>query len=607
MLPEEVLSVRWVHDPQLSPGGDLLAFCVFHGGLSDIRLMAVEGGTHGNLTVAGRCPRWSPDGRYLAFVSEGDRSRLYVLRPDLGEARAVADFELGSFWWSPDGGSIALLKQEGGQGREEDIVVVDEEVQFQHIYIVDLTTRKVARLTSGEFHVLEFRWSPSGDRIAAVTAPTPVPEEALLGRKAELKLISPEDGKVLRDLEARGCPTSPAWSPDGRTIAFLDRGNELGWPDSLFVTSLDEGTPQNLTEGYEGTVLWADWVSNEELLLLVCEDLRSRVRLLDVKTGEMKEVIDESAYDLSPRQISLEGKKSSFVFTAETTTSPPDVWTFDMKRRSLRRLTEMNPRMELGKVEAVRWKSSDGLEISGVLVEPVGYDPEERYPLVVIPHGGPLSSWQLRWSDTVYSWGQLLAEEGFLVLLANQRGGLGRGSKFVDSLMGDIGGKELDDILSGVDFLVQRGKADPERIGIGGVSHGGYLTALAIARTELFKAAVVQSGIVDWVSHYAQTDVNTGIIRYLGGTPWDNFELYLERSPIAYAGRIRTPTLILHGGEDRRVHIAQSWELYRALKEMGVPCEFVIYRKEGHGIASSEDQLDLMRRVVGWFRRWLLS
>lgn len=626
MIPEDIFSIRWIQDPQVSPNGDLLAFSIVEFLLDEncsrenIRLMTIEGDMYRDLAIGeatSRCPRWSPDGKYLAFISDQKKKgefQLYVLQPNEDEARPVTDFEagIGSFQWLPDGKRIALLKGIEGQNiREKDIIVVDqEEVPFQHLCIIDIATRQVQQLTLGGFHILEFKWSPSGDQFVVVTAPTPIPEDALLGHKAGLKLVSLKDGDV-RDLNTHGCPTSATWSPDGKMIAFLDRGNKLGWPDSLFVTSVEEGIPHNLTEGYEGTVLWADWISNEELLLLVCEDVHSRIRLLDIDTGDMKKVMDESTYNsISPRQISLDRKRSFFVFTAETTTSPPDIWAMDLKHGSLKQLTGMNPQvngMRLGKVDIIRWYSSDKTKISGILIKPVRYNPEKRYPLIVLPHGGPLSSWQVRWSDTVYSWGQLLSEEGFLVLLPNPRGGLGRGSEFIDASIGDIGGKELDDILSGVDFLIRQGSVDPERIGIGGVSHGGYLAALAIARTKLFKAAVVESGIVNWISHYAQTDVNTGMIRYLGGTPWDNFEFYLRRSPITYAGQIQTPTLIIHGEEDKRVHIAQSWELYRALKGQGVPCEFVIYKKEGHGIIAPKDQLDLMKRVLEWFKRWLKS
>jgi dipeptidyl aminopeptidase/acylaminoacyl peptidase len=261
----------------------------------------------------------------------------------------------------------------------------------------------------------------------------------------------------------------------------------------------------------------------------------------------------------------------------------------------------------LGEMEVVRWESDAGVEIQGLLVKPHGYRDGQRYPLVVQVHGGPTSLWADKFCASWRDWAQVLAGRGYAVLLPNPRGSTGRGPDFSNAIFDDVGGGELRDVLAGVDAMVDRGLADPERLAIGGWSWGGYLTALAVTRTDRFKAAVMGAGVSNLISDNSLGDIPSVNLCYFRETVYRDPDPYYERSPIRHISNARTPTLILHGEEDKRVAAAQSVEMYVALRSLGVETQLITYPREGHSIEEREHQLDVVRRVAGWFENYLSS
>jgi dipeptidyl aminopeptidase/acylaminoacyl peptidase len=257
--------------------------------------------------------------------------------------------------------------------------------------------------------------------------------------------------------------------------------------------------------------------------------------------------------------------------------------------------------------EHVTWTSDDGLEIEGLLTYPGDYRPGTRYPLVVEVHGGP--SWQ--WEDRVmlnwHDWAQMLASRGYAVLMPNPRGSTGYGQEFQRLLQDDVGGGESRDLVTGALAMVERGIADRQRLGIAGWSWGGYLTARTISQTTMFSAAVMGAGLSNMISDHGQGDIPSANLLYYPGQPYDHLEDYWDSSPIQYVSAVRTPTLILHGDDDARVHPAQGMEFFRALKVLGVPVRFVRYPREKHGIGERAHQIDLMNRIIDWFDRYLMS
>jgi dipeptidyl aminopeptidase/acylaminoacyl peptidase len=295
-------------------------------------------------------------------------------------------------------------------------------------------------------------------------------------------------------------------------------------------------------------------------------------------------------------------------FAASTPSHPFDAFVSD--RSATKRLTTLNPSLDgvkLGEQEIVRWKSTDGLEVEGIIVKPVGYQAGRRYPVVMQPHGGPEGADLNGWNGTYSRWGQMLAGRGFVTFYPNYRGSIGRGVKYSMADHRDLMGKEFEDMLAGIDHLVAIGVADPSRIGVGGGSYGGYTSAWAATYgSERFKAAVMWMGISNWYSMTGTSDIffeNSTV--HWNAMMYDNYALYWNRSPLAHIDKAKTPTLIVHGAVDPRVPIGQSQEMYTALRWKGVPVEFVTYPREGHGVTERAHQEDFMNRVLGWFEKHL--
>jgi dipeptidyl aminopeptidase/acylaminoacyl peptidase len=273
-------------------------------------------------------------------------------------------------------------------------------------------------------------------------------------------------------------------------------------------------------------------------------------------------------------------------------------------------LTRLNPQLadlQLGEQEVIKWKSIDGMEIEGVIVKPVGFRRGIRYPTVMQVHGGPEAADLNGWTGTSSRWGQLLAARGFVTFYPNYRGSIGRGTAFATADHRDLMGKEFQDMLAGIDYLVREGITDAEHVGLGGGSYGGYTAAWGATHgSARFKAAVAWLGISDWYSMTGTSDIfleNSAV--HWDAIMYDNYELYWERSPIAHIKKSKTPTLIIHGAADPRVPPGQSMELYTAMKWKGVPVQFVMYPREGHGVQETEHQRDFMNRVLGWFEKYL--
>jgi dipeptidyl aminopeptidase/acylaminoacyl peptidase len=289
----------------------------------------------------------------------------------------------------------------------------------------------------------------------------------------------------------------------------------------------------------------------------------------------------------------------------------PNVWTADLSDIShspLTQRTNLNPETEsaaLGQPEIVRWTSDPGVEVEGVLIKPHGYVEGQRYPFIVQVHGGPTGLWSNQFAATWHDWAQSLASRGFAVLMPNPRGSTGRGPDYSNAIFGDVGGGEYRDMMSGVDAMIARGIADPERLGVGGWSWGGYMTAWTVTQTNRFKAAVMGAGLPNMISDNGLGDIPSANLSYFETTPYHDPDPYFERSAIRHIRNAKTPTLILHGEADDRVSPAEGREMYIALRTLGVETQFVTYPRERHSFTERKHQLDLIRRVVEWYEQHL--
>jgi dipeptidyl aminopeptidase/acylaminoacyl peptidase len=649
MTPEAVVAMKGLGEAAISPDGKWSVFVQSDPILeaekseyqSHIWLVSTDGGHPIQLTNGpngDHSPRWSSDSKRLAFVSKrnSDKEQVWLISMSGGEARQLTYAKNGAAnpRWSPDGKRILFLMQEKDsetqerqkKAKEDPILVGKNDFKPSHLWAIDVETideapellftipdaepgkdhkatdsrDKSRRLTEGDFHVSDPQWSPDGERIAFVSARTPKADDTMFG--ATVHILDVETKQMRKLTPHDGNESSPRWSPDGKQIAFLYYPKGYGQYE-LYVTSVDGGSPTHLTSDFNRSIDAPVWSSDGRFLYFRAMDgVRRHLYCVSKDGGAVRQATQgDGVID----RVSIADDGEVFLCSRSTPTTPPDLWLGSIQTGEMKRLTQLNPQMgdfTLGETRVIHWKSQDGLEIEGLLCLPVGYEPGKRCPLYVEPHGGPRTSRDLSFRP---DW-QCFSGEGFAVFVPNFRGGDGYGRDFARANESDWGGGDYQDIMTGVDDLIQEGVADPERLVVGGWSYGGYMTCWIITQTDRFKAAMNGCGVTNLVSMYGQTDIPTFMRLYLGdGAPAQQLELYRQRSPVSYIRRVKTPTLILHGVEDRRVPLPQSEEFYAGLKSIGVEVELVKYPREGHGIGEPRHRLDALKRQLAWFKKYI--
>lgn len=632
ITPEAVVSLRAVTDPQISPNAAQVVYQIARprkngekpgAAIREIWMVPAAGGEPSRLTyneTGDRSPQFSPDGKTLAFLSQrgaDTAAQIYLLPMAGGEAAPLtrAETAVTSFQWSPDGKRIAYIAADARTKEEtenekhgKDWVIADTNWKHNRLYVIEAATRESRRLSEKLLTVDSFAWAPDSKRLVVAMADTPSVDDAFM--KLRLMTVSLDDPEPKLVAKTEGKLTHPCWSPDGKWIAWLGAtAFKDPYAGSVFVAPAGGGAPDNLTPGYEGTAVWLGWRPGapSTLVFTATERQSSAIHQFVLPDRKRQRLLNQALVVNSAPTFSEDGARMALA--ASTPRHPNEVFLGPVGG-ALERLTRTNPRLDgaaLGEQSEVKWPSVGGWVIEGVLVKPVGYEKGKRYPLVVQPHGGPESADRNGWLATSGFWGQMLAGHGFAVLYPNYRGSIGRGVEFAMADQRDLMGKEFEDMLAGIDYLVKEGIADPKRVGIGGGSYGGYTSAWAATYgSERFQAAVAWMGISNWFSMTGVSDIflensttHWNLIMY------ENYDLYWKRSPIAHIPKARTPTLIVHGAADPRVPIGQSQELYTGLKWKGVPVEFVTYPREGHGVLETAHQLDFLSRVLGWFEKYL--
>jgi dipeptidyl aminopeptidase/acylaminoacyl peptidase len=589
---------------------------------ANLWLVAATGGEPRRLTHAdGRdsMPRFSPDGSTLAFLAQrgedSKRTRVLLLPLGGGEARSLTDerFNVTELAWAPDGRTIAFVAEEPKTAEEEaavkagrDQVVVDQDLRPRRLWLADVSTGRVSPLASlGEDSAWAFDWSPDGSALVAVVTERNRTDDSYMFKRIR---ILPLEGKGRELVPIVGKVGEVAWSPDGRTVAWLG-GVDASDPyqGSLFVVPAAGGTPRNLTGATEETGQSLAWLPDGHIALASVTGTETGVWRVDPSTARREPLVPPGVAAFTA--ISWARDASRYAFEGSTSQHPPDVWA-GRPGTPPARITESNPRLEAlprGAQGTVRYPASDGLEIEGVVIRPVGFEDGVRYPLVVIVHGGPESQFLNAWINSYSRPGHALAERGFVVFFPNYRGSTGRGVAFSKADHRDLGGREFVDVLDGIDHLAETGWIDPDRVGMMGGSYGGYFTALAVTKhSERFAAGVKLFGITSWESFLGQSDIPVeNAMVHWDLWCYEHVALCREASPIAHIDKADTPTLILQGKEDLRVPKAQSDELYAALRWKKVPVEYVVYPREKHGFGEGAHRLDALSRILQWMTRYL--
>ena len=614
LSPETFLELRIVEDPQFSPDGTRVAFTVTEPWKADkqtrhVWLYDLTAKQLHQLTFSQKSesfPRWSPDGKRLAFLSdrEGEHQQIYVLAMEGGEASAVTKGKasVSAFSWSPDGKAIAYLAPEAKTEAEEekdkdkdDARVVDKDDKHARLRLVNPATLETRVLTDASWEVKELEWLTDGQNIIIRATTRPAVEQFT----DRIYSIAAKDGSKEELLAPRGPFSTLRVSPTGSTISFVGCREDGPTPHDLWLLPSSGGAARNLTgASLDRRIVDYRWAKGGWIVAVYADRFHSSLAGYS-NTGEKKDMA--SALPINPGAISV-AATGEIAFVGQTATVMQELWLRDTTGGA-RQVTHFNDAWKnygLIAPEIYKYKSFDGLEIEAGLLKPSSADGKSKLPTVVLAHGGPTGNWR----DSIDPWGQLLAGHGFAVLYPNVRGSTGYGEKFTELNRGDWGGGDFKDVMAGVDDLIAKGIADPDRLGIAGWSYGGYMAEWAITQTTRFKAAVTGAGMSDLISEYG-TEKNPEYDEWFWGVPYEKPEGFLNGSPFLYVKNAKTPTLILHGESDVVDPPGQSQELYRGLKRYNVPAEYVLYPREPHGFQEAKHYVDVHKRVIEWFGQYL--
>jgi dipeptidyl aminopeptidase/acylaminoacyl peptidase len=615
LTPEAAISLRTLSDLELSPDGSRLAFVVTEPSKAEHRLRHIwlyDKPSHSvrQFTFSAKSetnPRWSPDGKQLAFLSNrDDQQQIYLLRSDGGEATAITKGKrsVSHFAWSPDGKQIAFLAPDPRSEAEEkkekdkdDAHVVDKEDKRSRLWLLTFATGEAKALTEPKWAVEELAWHPSGSGL--FLAATDHPESDRETHRIFFFRIS--DNTLTQILAPRGPFETIRPAPDGQRMAFIGCRDDGPIPHDLLIAHHGDKAVGNLTgASLDRLIFDYTWTKDSGLLLIAADGFHTKF-VGYAPNGSRKDPAGSVALNPSAAAVANSGE---IFFVGQTATQPQELYAWDQKGtpQQLSHLNEPWKQYALVAPELYKYKSFDGQEIEAALLKPVGYDGHSKLPLVALIHGGPTGAWE----DRVEVWGQLLAARGYAIFYPNIRGSIGYGQKFIESNRGDWGGGDFKDVMSGVHDLVDRGIADPNRLAIGGWSYGGYMSEWAITQTNEFKAAVSGAGLANLISEYG-TEEHPSDDEWFYGLPYEPEKVagFLNSSPFVHLKNAKTPTLILQGDSDSTDPLGQSQELYRGLKRYGVETEFVVYPREGHGLQEEKHLIDRLNRILAWYDKYL--
>jgi dipeptidyl aminopeptidase/acylaminoacyl peptidase len=616
LTPETSLNLRSISDLQFSPDGSRVAFVVTEPAKGEARARHIwmyekAGGAVRQFTYSAKSessPRWSPDGKQMAFLSnrEGGDEQIYVMPANGGEANAVTKGKrsVNSFEWSPDGKQMAFLAPDAKTEEEEkkakdkeDARVQDKDDKHARIWILTLATGEAKALTKPTLEVKEVAWQAKSDVLTFVGTNHPESDQ----ETDQILSVRVSEGVVKVLVTPHGPVGRLRATPLGNGFSYVGCREDGPSPHDLMFVELSAGAPRNLTGAtLDRPIHEFQWQKDGGLLTAYEDGFQGKLAYFD-PSGVLKELTAVGLPSVGGFAASDAGE---IVFVGQSATQPQELWSWDTKSepKQISHLNDAWKEYALGKPEIYKYKSFDGVEIEAALLKPAGYDGKTLLPLIVLVHGGPTGNW----SDSIETWGQLLAARGYAVFYPNIRGSSGYGQRFIEMNRGDWGGADFKDVMAGVDDLIAKKIADPSRLGIGGWSYGGYMSEWAITQTTRFQAAVSGAGLSNLISEYG-TERGPSYDEWFYGVPYEPDKLagFLNSSPFVHLRNVRTPTLILQGDADPVDPLGQSQELYRGLKHYGVTAELVVYPREPHGFHEEKHLLDRLNRILAWYDKYL--
>jgi dipeptidyl aminopeptidase/acylaminoacyl peptidase len=633
--PELQMKVRTVGPVRVSPDGRRVAYGVTDAVmtadksemLTQIWVAAADGSDAFQVTHADKSstnPQWSPDGRWLAFTStrKDNKNNLYLLRMSGGEAEPLTEVKtaVGNFAFSPDGRWIAFTMRDAPTEEEEklnkgraDYRWVDENVKMSRLYVIPVGKdasgkREPRKLTVDAPYTVDgdFDWSPDGRWIVFSHTRTPKAND---WPSADVSAVEVATGKVTALAQTPAAELSPRFSPDGKWIALVISDNPPRWAQSglIHVIPATGGQPRALAASHDGQPNIAGWSADGRAILFSeARGTGTQLYALDVASNRITEIGDS-------RQVlggvNVNRARTVIGFTAQASDRAPEAYVSPADKFAPVQVSRANadlPKLPLGRTEVIRWKSADGKEVEGLLTYPVNYRPGQRVPLLLNVHGGPAGVFQQTYiaGRGAYPLASFAAR-GYAILRPNPRGSSGYGTEFRRANIKDWGFGDYQDLMTGVDKVIEMGVADPGRLGVMGWSYGGFMTSWIVTQSKRFKAASAGAPVTNLMSFTGTADIPNFIPDYFGGQPWEITEIYSRHSPMFNVRGVSTPTLIQHGEADERVPVSQGYELYNALRAQNVPTRMIVLPRQPHGPNEPKMLLKVMETNLEWFDRYV--
>jgi dipeptidyl aminopeptidase/acylaminoacyl peptidase len=648
---EDFISLKRVSDPQISPKGDLIAFVVTemnkeqNTSNSDIWIIPSRGGEPWRLTSSPEAdsnPRWSPDGKKIAFISTRKGSpQIWMIDPKGGEAYQLSAISTGArgVIWSPTGKHLAFVSsvypdcksdednKEKEKKKEESLVKakIFDQLLFRHwnswqdgkrshVFVISAEGGIAADVTPGDFDTPpislgsshDYTFSPEGEQICFVRNIDPELKISL-GTNNDLFVTSAQGGKIIKTTENKANDNSPHYSPDGRFIAYraMTRPGFEADKYSLILYDRKNQKKIELTENLDRSVNEILW-SHDSTSLYITFQEKGRISLARVplKDKEIERIL-EGLYISSPC-LTPDGKK--IVFLKQAINQPAEVFSFDLRTKKLNQLTMMNSkllsRLDMNPAEEFWFEGAEGDKVHGFLVKPPFFNPSKKYPLVMLIHGGPQGAWS---DDFHYRWNaQMFAAPGYVTAMINFHGSTGYGQSFTDSISGDWGGNPYEDIMRSLDYLLaEYDFLDKNRLAAAGASYGGYMIDWIEGHNDRFKCLISHAGVFDLRSMYGATEELWFPEWDLKGTPWSNKEMYEKWSPSSYVKNFKTPCLVIHSQNDFRVPVTQGFQFFTSLQRMKVPSKMLYFPDEDHFVQKPQNAELWWKTVHEWLEKYL--
>jgi dipeptidyl aminopeptidase/acylaminoacyl peptidase len=611
----------------ISPDGSKVAWVESRtGGTSEIYVSTITGANVRRVTarkngaaLAEDSIAWSPDSKRIAFLSDAaqpGQAQLYVAGAAGGPATRLTRVKgfLAFPGWSPDGKTIAVLFSENATRAAGPLVaeatqtgLIKEAVTEQRLALVDSGGGTLRQISPEDMYIYEYGWSPDGRRFVTTAAHGNGDNNWYI---AQIYTIDAAGGgmKSVYKPPVDTQIANPAWSPDGKSVAFIGglMSDEPAVGGDLFVVPAGGGDARNLTPGMKASASTLSWTSAGAKILFG-EDIDGESGLATVELdGGKIETLWRDPDRLTATgwgtmaSVSADGKAAAVI--RQSLRRPPEVWAGPISPRvEWKQISSRNDSLKpaWGEVKSIHW-TNEGFNLQGWLLYPLNFDPATKYPMVVSVHGGPSSMVHSTWPGP-HSFAVALSAAGYFVFQPNPRGSYGQGEVFTRANVKDFGYGDFRDILTGIDQVLKEAPVDEHRLGITGWSYGGYMTMWAVTQTRRFAAAVAGAGLANYQSYYGENQIDQWMIPFFGASVYDDPEVYARSSPITFIKKVKTPTLVLVGDSDGECPTPQSYEFWHALKTLGVETELVVYEHEGHMFASAQHQRDVIERVAAWF------